>query len=299
MEEEEEDLQKELENIKKFDLTGYKKIKVIGRGGYGRAILCQKDSKKIIVKQWFDVPDFDKVELIKREIINQSQCHKENLIVPFLGISYVDLKNKPVKFPLIIMEYEESGSLRKLDKTTIDDTQKMIIIYGIAKGLQFLHHLPMCHRDLNPNNIVLDSNKYPLICDFGNSRQISMVHVDEGTQRGTTLYMSPEMLKIDDVTTEVLLPSDIFSFGVVVYNLLTDKMPYSDEIDDLNVNSLSKFLNDGKRIKLPDSIPSWFRALIQLCWKQNPDERPTIDDIVNLFDAGIALPSVFDDEQTV
>lgn len=292
------DLKKDLENVKKFDLSGYEQIKTIGSGNYGNAFLYQKGSNKIVVKEFKNVQNFDKLELIKREIINQSECNKENLIVPFLGISFVDLEGKPLQLPLLVMEYEESGSLKNLDKSKLDDIQKMIIIYGIAKGIQFLHHIPICHRDLNPNNIVLDSNKYPLICDFGASRQFLPSLIDDGTQRGTPLYMSPEMIKNGEITTEVLLPSDIFSFGVVIYNLLTNVTPYSVEIKHLRLASLQNFLNSGKRLRLPDSIPSWFRCLINLCWKQNPDERPTIDDIVNLFNAGIALPQVYDETKS-
>lgn len=91
--------------------------------------------------------------MIKCEIINQSECHNENLIVPFLGISFFDLQRQPLQVPFLVMEYGESGSLTKLNINQIADTEKMIIIYGIAKGIQFLHHIPICHRDLNSNNI--------------------------------------------------------------------------------------------------------------------------------------------------
>lgn len=77
---------------------------------------------------------------------------------------------------------------------------------------------------------------------------------------------------------------------------MTNKQPYND-IPDLNINILGNYLNKGFRMGLPIYIPSCFKYLINLCWKQNPKERPSIDDIVNLFDAGILLPSIFKDPQ--
>ena len=289
------DLEKDLAHIKKADLNGYNYVKTIGSGSFGVAKLYQKDSKKIVIKEFIPSNNQILLELIKREIINQSECHKENLIVPFLGISFVNLKGETIQIPLLVTEYEEGGSLTNLDKASIDDVQKMIIIYGIAKGIQYLHHFSICHRDLNPNNIVLDSHKYPLICDFGASRQISMVHIDKSKSRGTPLYFSPEMFQNDGITTDNFLPSDVFSFGVIIYNLLTNKQPYSDEVPNTTEGSLKAFLTRGYRMGLPTSIPSWFRYLIILCWDQDPNKRPSIDDIVNLFDAGILLPSIFND----
>lgn len=291
-----EDLKNSLKNIKIFDLDGYKRIKTIGSGSFGEAILAQKESNYIVIKKFFDTDDPKTLESIKREILNQSECHKENIIVSFLGISFVDFEKSPNQIPWLIIEYEEGGSLTKLDKSKIDDVQKMIIIYGIAKGIQFLHQMKICHRDLNPNNIVLNSLNYPLICDFGSSRQISTVHIDDGTYTGTPIYQSPEMFN-DDITTDFFFPTDIFSFGTIIYNLITNENPYEKDIKKLNFVNLANFLQNGNRINLPSTIPSWFRYLITLCWKQNPKERPTIDDIVNLFDAGIALPLIYDEKE--
>lgn len=233
------DLKKELSNVKTFDLSGYEEKEVLGVGAFGKATLCKKESTKIVIKQFFyknNEPDL--LEMIKREIINQSECNKANLIVPFLGISFEDLHKQPLQIPLLIIGYEEGGSLTILNKNSIDDVQKMIIIYGIAKGVQFLHHVPICHRDLNPNNILLDSNKYPLICDFGTSRQFSQVHLIYATQRGTANYMSPEMLSENGMISEYLLPSDIFSFATVIYNLLTNINPYDNDIEKKRINFL-------------------------------------------------------------
>lgn len=294
-----EELVEKLKDVKRFSLDGYTIEKAIGRGGYGVVYLAKKDSHCIIVKDYYskDTPKF--LESIRREIINISQLKKDELIVPFLGISDLDFEGEKLEIPYLILEYEEGGSLKNLLKERkIDDIQKMIILYGISKGIQFIHNIPICHRDINPKNIILNSHLYPLICDFGLSRIFSKVHVVDGTQIGTPAYESPEMMIDDDLKSDCFLPSDIFSFGTVIYNLITNKEPYEDEFEENRRTSynISIFLKNGKRIKLDDSIPSWFRYLITLCWKQEPYERPTIGDVVDLFDAGIAFSLVYEDE---
>ena len=294
-----EDLVEELKNVKRFNLDGYTHKKIIGRGGYGVVYLAKKDSHCIIVKDYYSKNTPEYLKSIRREIINLSQFQDPKLIVPFLGISDLDFEGKKLEIPYLILEYEEGGSLKNLLKERkIDDIQKMIILYGISKGIQFIHNIPICHRDINPKNIVLNSHLYPLICDFGLSRIFSKVHVVDGTQTGTPAYESPEMMTDVDLKSDCFLPSDIFSFGTVIYNLITNKEPYEDEFEESRRTSynIGIFLKKGKRIKLDDSIPSWFRYLITLCWKQDPYERPTIGDVVYLFDAGIAFSLVYEDE---
>lgn len=119
----------------------------------------------------------------------------------------------------------ENSSLDKYFKeerppTQLNSKQKYIILFGIALGMKTLHKQSIIHRDLKPGNILLDSNFYPYIGDFGISfiSDISASQILMNSQVGTPLYQVPEILSDEPYTNKV----DVFSFSLIAYQLITN-----------------------------------------------------------------------------
>ena len=137
-----------------------------------------------------------------------------------------------------------------------DMCHKMIILLGISFGMEYLHQHKIMHRDLKPLNILLDSNFYPKICDFGLSKTIS-TSIKLNTCLGTKPYIAPEMVTMNPSYNE---KADVYSFGLIMYSLLYDQ--------DLDQNFTCKNLNFEGNI-----ISKSFEKLITNCCNKDPEER--------------------------
>jgi formylglycine-generating enzyme required for sulfatase activity/serine/threonine protein kinase len=166
---------------------------------------------------------------------------------------------------VIVSEYAPDGSLEKWlgdnggRAPSVDAAVDMII--GILKGLEHLHSRKIIHRDLKPANILLQGNT-PRLADFGLARVLKSTQ--SATITGTVPYMSPDALK-GARTVE----TDIWSVGVIFYQLLTGQMPYPQKEQ---VNLMYAILNDEHQ-PLSDSIPKPLCEIIERALKKNPDER--------------------------
>lgn len=298
-----QNLEEALDSINKFDFTGYKKLFDLDNGNCGTVYLAQKEDRVIAIKEFFSRKNEDedeKANMIIREIKNLSKCSSfHQLIIPFRGISFKDLNGDKCDFPLVILDFATNGSLQnyfqksKKEVNEIPSYQKMIFLYGIAKAMECLHFLQITHRDLKPANILLNDKNYPLLADLGVSKLFDIHSTDPSTLIGTLTYEAPEVLN-GTVTNNECFSTDVFSYSLISYFIISGKEPYEELKEELKKNLSFRdqidFLSD-KRFKLPDEIfPSYFQLLISLLWQNNPNDRPSFSDVVSLFDAGVMLP---------
>lgn len=197
-------------------------------------------------------------------------------IIPFCGVGRLT----------IVTPFMEKGSLRNVlieerkgnAPEGWDSTKKMINIIGIAAGLHRMHKVSLIHRDIKPENILLDNDLYPKICDFGYSKVFEEGR-DEIIQRtycGSESYMAPELLSRSEYNGTV----DVYAYGVVLYELLTNETYFEklakDRIEFINVVINGKRPNISKDIR----FKPFFRKLISECWNKDPKVRPFFDDIL-------------------
>ena len=260
-----------------YDLCQLKQLEKIGEGGYGVVYkVKEKKTGKIYAAKIFKILNSQNELQINREIKISSQI-KHPSIIKFIGYSNTDFAGYDI--PVIITEYMKNGSLSEIiQKDTknkyLTDTKKLIILYGIASAMNFLHSHSIVHRDLKPGNILMDENFYPKLTDFGLSKSIDQMQISAKIFKGTILYSSPEFIINGDFTYK----SDVFSFGIMAFEIMTGKVPFSNIKSDFD---LMNRIIDGERPEFTFAIPRGYKALIEKCWSNDQSLRPSFEEIVN------------------
>ncbi|MED6194750.1 hypothetical protein PIB30_031504 [Stylosanthes scabra] len=275
----------------------------IGKGGFGQVYKgVLSDGRHIAVKRLSKSSNQGAAEF-KNEVLLIAKLQHKNLVA-FIGFCLQEEEK------ILIYEYVPNKSLDYLlfdgrSEKRLSWTERYNIIDGIARGILYLHEysrLKIIHRDLKPSNILLDENMNPKISDFGLARIIDQQQGSTTRVVGTLGYLSPEYA-MQGILSE---KSDIFSFGVMILEIITGKKNVSSNELYCNAEGLlslvwRQFCNQTSLSVLdPKMKENWcdeFEVIrcIQiglLCVQENPDDRPTIEAIVSyLSNISIELPS--------
>jgi len=183
--------------------------------------------------------------------------------------------NRVRKSLYYVTEYFEGQTLRQWmrDHPSRDLETVRNIVEQIAKGLRVFHRKEILHRDLKPENILIDRTGAVKIIDFGSARIAGIEEITTAIDRpqlvGTEDYTAPEYHAADKPTTR----SDIFSLGVIAYELLTGRLPYGRgfsgrrDVDRLSYISARKFNRD---------VPAWVDAALAQAVHKNPLKRTEV-----------------------
>ena len=151
------------------------------------------------------------------------------------------------------------------------------IILEMAQGLSYLHAANVIHRDLKSMNVLMDEHLHPKLADFGLSKvktETRRTTKVGGGEKGTVAWMSPELFGLRPKYGQA---SDIYAFAMVVWEVAAREMPYEDVMQE---GQIVQAIKDGDREELEDSWPEVFKAVIQRCWTQSMDQRPSAADTV-------------------
>lgn len=268
-----------------LDLSKYEIVKEIARGNYGIVYTIQDKDTGVYyaAKVSKDGITTDNSLLInlKREVNLMSQL-VHPAVLSFIGYSPIDFESNPN--PVIVTEFSRRGSLEHIislerqskSPENWDDTQKLINIYGISSAMTYLHSNEIIHRDLKPENILESDTLFPLIADFGLSKESNSNTVQSTFGvKGTPYYIPPEVYDTGESTKK----GDVYAFSMIVYELMTLEKPFNDF-----KGGYFDFINavcGGDRPQFNKSVPERYKKLITDCWAQNPDDRPDFEAIVN------------------
>ncbi len=205
-------------------------------------------------------------------------------VIRYIGLDYLLHKNvmqKEEKFPVLIMEFADAGSLddrlngnANTDGGTIinfevlDETEKISIAKQILAGIGYLHEQGIIHRDLKPANILFKTDrmgrKVVKITDFGISRDNLTQDIGATTFGvGTVTYMAPEQFfqKTYGLNQGISERTDIWAFGIIFYRLFTGSMPFSsqEQITDTEVNLAP--------------VPAAYRNIVKGCLQKHAAKR--------------------------
>ncbi|KAL2496120.1 G-type lectin S-receptor-like serine/threonine-protein kinase [Forsythia ovata] len=291
-----------------FDLTTISKAtnkfsidNKLGEGGFGPVYKGMLEEGQDIAVKRLSKTSMQGIDEFKNEVICIAKLQHRNL-VRLLGCC-VQGEEK-----MLIYEYMPNKSL---DFIIFDETKSRLldwhkrfqIVNGIARGLMYLHQdsrLRIIHRDLKASNILLDADMNPKISDFGIARSFGGNEIEDKTNRvvGTYGYMSPEYT----VHGRFSVKSDVFSFGVLVLEIVSGKRNSGFSRGDQHLNLLGHvwtLYKEGRLLELVDAYLCDLANLSEvqrmihvglLCVQQRPDDRPSMTTVIAMLSNEGVLP---------
>lgn len=258
-------------------------------------LIDQTTKEKIIVKQTNDyLKNRQKEQLFYREVEILAFA-KHPAILQFFGWDIARHKGQ-IYFRQedIFTLYDLLMNVQNGIKNPIwDETHKLIISYGIASAMKYLHLNEIAHQFLNYSNILLDSELHPYITGFEKSPYLFSA-VEEIFNDNH--FVAPEFIT-DFEYNKRSLYSDVFSYAMILYCIWTEQEPYHNS----NPIQICKCLMKRKRPNFPSTEipPQNWRKLIENCWDQNPHQRPTFDQICQLIESSEFLNDRIDKDQFI
>ena len=242
-------------------LDGYSDLLKIGEGGMAHVYRGIQDSLQRPVAIKLLIND------LKSDPEARHRFERESFIIARLNhaniIHIIDRGISAANMPYFVMEYVEGTDLSTTSKMrNIPHAEKIDIIIQLLKALSYAHKNNVIHRDIKPDNILIDADGVVKILDFGIAQFYSDQHqrdakTSTGTVMGTYSYMSPEQRKSSD---NVTVRSDLYSVGVVMYELFTGKIPSG---------------HFPAPSRLNQEISAELDLLILRCLKPDPESRPS------------------------
>ncbi|MGD9346234.1 MAG: protein kinase [Candidatus Aminicenantes bacterium] len=258
-------------------VTGrYNIIKELGRGGMGVVYKAEDTKLKRTVALKFLPPELTHMPEVHERFMREAQAAAA-LDHPNICTVYEFDEAEDTNF--ISMAYIEGQSLRKkIESGPVELDEALRIAAQVAEGLQEAHKKGVVHRDIKSVNIMVTERGQAKIMDFGLARMTERTLVtQEGMTMGTIAYMSPEQAKGEKVDHR----TDIWSCGVVLYEMLTGQLPFKGEHDQSVVYSI---LNRKSKpiTELRSEIPLSIGQVVDKALEKNPDERyQQIDELLD------------------
>ena len=245
----------------------YRIISQLGSGGMGSVYLasdCDVDNQLVAIKILSVLSSHDEVaiERFRQEVFLARKLTHENIVSVF------DFGATDEAHHFLVMEYVRGRSLAVMLRDGPMPFDLLLrILFGVARALAVAHASGIIHRDLKPANVMFSKDGVVKLADFGLA---TSVLEDKGLTKpeqilGTASYMSPEQWMKGPVDAR----SDIYSFGLLAYELATGKKPYEAERpEQLMFRHLSVPL--PKLERAGGEIPSWFDSFVRRCAEKSP-----------------------------
>ena len=269
-------------------LSGYRVVRPLGEGNMGIVYLVEKTTEgkkdqyalKIFRHSSVNEGSHEKLKTrFMNEAKTASAISHPNIVKIF---DFELAENKPVNY--ILMEYISGKTLQEIisQQVELDHKQKSRIICQVADGLNEIHKLDIFHRDIKPDNIMIDENLNVKITDFGIAKLPNSRLTQHFELMGTPMYMAPESFS----TAQVDGRADIFSLGIMTYELFLGRHPFK-------ANALSQiyYLIQKEQPISPREIdadfPDQLLSILEKMLEKDPDRRPSLKEVCNHLNAFI------------
>ncbi|KAL4421962.1 hypothetical protein ABPG77_007904, partial [Micractinium sp. CCAP 211/92] len=276
--------------------------KTIGEGSFGKVYVAKWHETLVAVKVLLDLEEAAQqrsaeaawtlsnpiLQNLQKECALMASLRHPN-VVQFMGVSAMP--------PAMISEYCGRGSLNDVLKACSNSRsrtaqmtwlRRLNMALDATKGMLYLHRRGIIHRDLKSPNLLVESTWRVKVADFN----LSKIVEDTSSGRSTIANMNPRWLAPEILNGEpATTASDVFSWGVVMWELLTFQCPWPHTSPWALVGKLM----DGHRLAIPprDQLPGpdtasfagldAYIALMQRCWAQNPADRPDFTEVIRLL----------------
>ncbi|KAG4389462.1 hypothetical protein GLYMA_06G097700v4 [Glycine max] len=234
----------------------------VGAGSFGTVYRAEWHGSDVAVKV-LTVQDFydDQLKEFLREVAIMKRVRHPNVVL-FMG----SVTKRP--HLSIVTEYLPRGSLYRLihrpaSGEILDKRRRLRMALDVAKGINYLHCLkpPIVHWDLKSPNLLVDKNWTVKVCDFGLSRFKANTFIPSKSVAGTPEWMAPEFLRGEPSNEK----SDVFSFGVIVWELVTMQQPWNG-LSPAQVVGAVAFQN--RRLAISPNISPALASLMESCWEE-------------------------------
>ena len=246
----------------------YKVISRVGSGGMADVYLAEdqqlgrKVALKLLHARFAEEPGF--VERFRREAQAAAGLQHPNVVSVYDRGAHDDTY-------YIAMEYLPGRSLKQLirQEAPIDAVRAIDVTVQILKAARFAHRRGVIHRDLKPHNVIIDESDHAKVTDFGIARAGASDMTETGSIMGTAQYLSPEQAQGHAVSAG----SDLYSVGVVLYELLTGRVPFDSEA------AVSIALKHVSEPPIPPrainpGVPPELEQVVLWALNKNPADRP-------------------------
>jgi|SRR6056297_734137 len=255
-------------------IKDYKIVEEIAAGGMGRVYKAvHPDLKTHVILKELSKSSKDFSQRFKREATIMTSLRHDNIAA---FNDYFSWEGNMY----IVMEYVDGIPLSELlqKRNKIDPHIVLLIMHEVSRGLEYAHGKGVLHRDLKPQNILISKRGEVKIIDFGiasfreqeeesDATKIELTRT--GMVMGTPAYMSPEHLSDMKKVTE---RSDIYSLGIIMYEMLTGERPYDDTFSTQAFTARMKqqYITPGN---ISRDIPAFFNRIIRHCLRANASRR--------------------------
>lgn len=244
----------------------------VASGSYGdlyRGTYCSQDVAIKILKP--ERVNADMLREFAQEVYIMRKIRHKN-VVQFIGAC-----TQPPHL-CIVTEFMARGSVYDFlhkQKGVFKLPSLLKVAIDVSKGMNYLHQNKIIHRDLKTANLLMDENEVVKVADFG----VSRVQAESGmmtAETGTYRWMAPEVIEHKPYDHK----ADVFSFGIVLWELFTGELPYAHLTP---LQAAVGVVQKGLRPTIPKHTPPRLAQLLERCWQQDPTLRPNFSEIIEVL----------------